>query len=101
MPIEKLNDKQIEQLIGIMETVHETAKQGISDILRYLNSADPIKFKHEEKEKIENWFVKLEELEKDDKYKAGKCLTNIIIENIDRRKGGRPGLMEQLGLIKK
>ncbi len=99
MPIEKLDATQIEQLIGIMETVHETAKLGISDILRHLNSPSPIKLKLEDKKKIENWFVKLEELEKDDKYKAGKCLTNIIIENIDRRKGGRLGLMKQLGLI--
>lgn len=99
MPIEKLNDKQIELLIGSMETVHETAKLGITDILRHLNSAAPIKLKPEDIQKIENWFVKLEELEKDDTYKAGKCLTNIIIENIDRRKGGRPGLMKQLGLI--
>jgi len=99
MPIEKLNDKQIEQLIGIMETVHETAKLGISDILIHLNSAAIIKLKPDDVKKIDNWFVKLEELEKDDKYKAGKCLTNIIIKNIDSRKGGRPGLMKQLGLI--
>lgn len=99
MPIEKLNDKQIIQLKDIMETVHETAKLGISDILRRLNGAAPIKLTLEDVKKIDNWFIKLEELEKDDKYKAGKCLTNIIIKNIDSRKGGRPGFMKELALI--
>lgn len=99
MPIEKLNDTQIKQLIDIMETVHETSKQGITDILRRLNSATPIKLNPEDIKKIKNWYAKLEDLEKDNKFKAGKCLTNIIIENIDRRKNGRPGLMKDLGLI--
>lgn len=98
MPLEALNEKQIEELIKMLEIVHKTAKKGISDILRCLNRTPLTILKPEDIEKINNWYTELHDLEKSDKFKAGKCLTNIILGNIVKRTNGRPDLMKELNI---
>ena len=98
MAITDLNKTQISSLIDIMRTVHKTSVLRITDILDRINSNPSTNLSPDDSEIIRNWRTELENLERQDNYKAGKCLANIIIENIENRSNGRPGLKKEFNI---
>jgi len=73
----KLSNSDISELIRMVGVVHETAKREIVPILEKLQKDENIELTKDEEKTLDTW-SKIEDLDKDDKYKAAKPLVWII-----------------------
>lgn len=74
----ELKDSDINELIRMVGVVHKKANSEIVPILQKLQKDKNIELTEKEKETLDTWSKPIEDLEKDDKYKAAKPFVWII-----------------------
>jgi len=79
----ELKDSDISELIRMVGVVHKKANSEIVPILGKLQKDKKIELTEKEEETLDKW-SKIEDLEKDDKYKAAKPFVWIIRKWFER-----------------
>lgn len=85
MPISELTDEQRNQLIEIMPVVYKGTTNTIGRVLRKIRDGE--KIDDNDKELIEKWDVAPKE---GGGYKAGMCLTHIVIQHFKKHGKFKP-----------
>ena len=78
MPIKKLKETDIDELIRMVDVIHGQATKEIMPILQNLQNGKNVKLTIEEESTLERWSTDLEDLTKGDTHKAAKCLVWIV-----------------------
>lgn len=85
MPISELTNEQRNQLIEIMPVVYKGTTNTIGRVLRKIRDGE--KIDDNDKELIEKWDVAPKE---GGGYKAGMCLTHIVIQHFKKHSKFKP-----------
>ena len=78
MPIKKLKETDIDELIRMVDVIHGQATKEIMPILQNLQNGKNVKLTIEEESTLERWSTDIEDLTKGDTHKAAKCLVWIV-----------------------
>jgi len=78
LAISNLKDTDIDELIRMVDVVHNQAKNEIMPVLQKIQTNKNVELTEDEESTLDTWSTNLEDLGKGDTHKAAKCLVWIV-----------------------